>query len=448
MWLVVSNPLQQRNRLDGCEFVSTDWDLCSGDLGTEPGEVEENLEINFQLANRWGCILLLDEADVFLASRTAIDHLRNSLVSGESRPLPILNPSIRPVRPSAYLNPRIFTVFLRVLEYYAGVLFLTTNRVGDFDEAFASRIHMTLYYPPLDLDSTQAVFRLNLEKINARVTKKHRKLEINHFAVGGFVTSHWQANPKARWNGRQIRNACQTALALAEFEAEGGDHEAVMDPNAVVKLEVKHFKTVADAYLGFMQYMKDIYGIDADERAKEKFLRAGSTPTDRTNPLLTRRQQPDGHQPSAHTATASSFHNHPQYQYGPPPTPSQPGGQFSPALHQPHQYSNLSPSSAHYAPEYSQASPQTTYPEVQSWHNAQEVSRTDSNLQRGLPGPSTHATQATFRTTTAHVSPQAQGLPPAQLDPLSPNSMRGRGSGGAPGPQDWAQYQRPGSERG
>src|SRR4051794_28771603 len=30
------------------------------------------------------------------------------------------------------------------MEYYAGILFLTTNRVGDFDEAFTSRIHVSL----------------------------------------------------------------------------------------------------------------------------------------------------------------------------------------------------------------------------------------------------------------------------------------------------------------
>jgi hypothetical protein len=37
-------------------------------------------------------------------------------------------------------------VFLRVLEYYSGILFLTTNRVGIMDEAFKSRIHVSLYY--------------------------------------------------------------------------------------------------------------------------------------------------------------------------------------------------------------------------------------------------------------------------------------------------------------
>lgn len=54
----------------------------TGDLGTTAKEVEKTLESNFALANRWGCILLLDEADVFLAERTKEDFVRNGLVAG------------------------------------------------------------------------------------------------------------------------------------------------------------------------------------------------------------------------------------------------------------------------------------------------------------------------------------------------------------------------------
>ena len=90
-----------------------------GDLGMSPEQVEAALETNFQLAQSWGCVLLLDEADVFLAERRNVDVQRNALVS----------------------------VFLRALEYYSGLLFLTTNRVGTTDEAFRFRVHLILYYP-------------------------------------------------------------------------------------------------------------------------------------------------------------------------------------------------------------------------------------------------------------------------------------------------------------
>lgn len=96
--------------------------ITCGDLGLSPYEVEMSLKNVFRLAHLWDCVLLLDEADVFLSQRSQHDMKRNALVS----------------------------VFLRVLEYYNGLLFLTTNRVGTIDEAFKSRIHLSLYYvsPP------------------------------------------------------------------------------------------------------------------------------------------------------------------------------------------------------------------------------------------------------------------------------------------------------------
>lgn len=54
-----------------------------GDLGLSAEEVENKLSQIFYLAARWDCVLLLDEADVFLAERTKSDLKRNSLVSGE-----------------------------------------------------------------------------------------------------------------------------------------------------------------------------------------------------------------------------------------------------------------------------------------------------------------------------------------------------------------------------
>lgn len=41
-------------------------------------------------------------------------------------------------------------VFLRLIEYYSCLLFLTTNRVEGFDSAFHDGIHVKIRYPPLD----------------------------------------------------------------------------------------------------------------------------------------------------------------------------------------------------------------------------------------------------------------------------------------------------------
>ncbi|EOD43148.1 putative aaa family atpase protein [Neofusicoccum parvum UCRNP2] len=160
------------------------------------------------------------------------------------------------------------------MEYYAGILFLTTNRVGDFDEAFTSRIHISLYYPALDMDKTTEVFKINMEMIEERFSKKERRIDIDKYNIGIFAAQHFSEHQQARWNGRQIRNACQTALALAEFEAQGKDTKDVLLPNAVVELRVRHFEIVRDAYLEFTKYMINLHGTSDTRRAKEAKLRA------------------------------------------------------------------------------------------------------------------------------------------------------------------------------
>lgn len=232
--------------------------ITCGDLGTDAAAVEAALERHFALANRWGCVLLLDEADVFLAERSPQDFVRNSLVA----------------------------VFLRVLEYYAGILFLTTNRVGDFDEAFSSRIHVSLYYPPLKLEPTRRIFKLNLGIIRQRIEGRGVSIDIREPDILHFAERYWRKNKKMRWNGRQIRNACQTALALAEYEAQRGavqdrrtldaKTEAKREVNVAAKVELtqRHLEKVADAYLEFMKYLKDIYGRDPERRAKAMGWRA------------------------------------------------------------------------------------------------------------------------------------------------------------------------------
>lgn len=65
--------------------------ITCGDIGETASSVETNLAKHFQLAHRWGCVLLLDEADVFMAKRTlgsANDIQRNSLVSGKYNMFP------------------------------------------------------------------------------------------------------------------------------------------------------------------------------------------------------------------------------------------------------------------------------------------------------------------------------------------------------------------------
>ena len=84
-------------------------------------KLEAQLLLIFQRAEKWNTSLLLDEADVFLEQRSVHDVHRSGLVS----------------------------VFLRELEYVQGIMFLTTSRAKQIDDAIASRIHLPLRYESL-----------------------------------------------------------------------------------------------------------------------------------------------------------------------------------------------------------------------------------------------------------------------------------------------------------
>jgi len=68
--------------------------LSAGDLGTNPAKVDAALTEALECCQMWNAALMLDEADVFLESRSAVSLDRNELVSSKS-PLPSSPPSVR-----------------------------------------------------------------------------------------------------------------------------------------------------------------------------------------------------------------------------------------------------------------------------------------------------------------------------------------------------------------
>ncbi|KAL2258743.1 hypothetical protein VTK26DRAFT_7813 [Humicola hyalothermophila] len=146
--------------------------LTSGDLGSDPWEVERELSRILELVARWKAILLLDECDVFLEARSTHELERNKIVS----------------------------IFLRTLEYYEGIMFMTTNRVEDIDAAFQSRIHVSIEYPDLTAASRRAIWANFLRGSNLRSSLTDK--DIAELA-------------ELKLNGRQIKNVLKTAQLLA-----------------------------------------------------------------------------------------------------------------------------------------------------------------------------------------------------------------------------------------
>lgn len=100
-------------------------------LGTDPDELEEALEEVLERAVRWNAVLLIDEADVYIHERG--DNIQQNAIVG---------------------------VFLRVLEYYSGVLFLTTNRATVIDDAIESRCIAHVRYELPVADEQRQLWRI------------------------------------------------------------------------------------------------------------------------------------------------------------------------------------------------------------------------------------------------------------------------------------------------
>jgi len=150
------------------------YTVSMGELGTTPEALEERLTDVLDLAAPWGALVLIDEAEMLLEKRSKGEVLRNALVC----------------------------VMLRLIEYYRGILILTTNRVSELDPAFQSRVQCALRYEPLDTTSraqiwTDLLTRLPLEQAG----------DIDVSALAMHVL-----------NGRQIKNTLQLASALAQHE--------------------------------------------------------------------------------------------------------------------------------------------------------------------------------------------------------------------------------------
>ena len=157
-----------------------------------------------------------------------------------------------------------------MLEYYSGILFLTTNRVGAIDDAFRSRLHLTLYYPKLDKSQTKAIFKNNfrrIEDINADRAKKG--LLTFEYTESKIMAWAKQNRDTLKWNGRQIRNAFQTVLALAEFDTKQDNKDST-----TATVTKKHFKIVASATKEFNKYLLETHGYTEDKVAKRDFMRA------------------------------------------------------------------------------------------------------------------------------------------------------------------------------
>jgi len=173
------------------------YSVTVGELGCDVPTLETNLRNLLELSARWNAITLLDEADIFMQKRQDADIERNGFVG----------------------------IFLRLLEYHRGILFLTTNRVECFDDAFQSRISLSLTYKPLNKVARVKIWNTFLTRAGAQ------DISAEEFAM-------WEMN------GREIRGLVRLATALM---VAGKDERLSTDHiNRVLQIQQGRFRLLTE----------------------------------------------------------------------------------------------------------------------------------------------------------------------------------------------------------
>jgi len=136
-----------------------------------------------------------------------------------------------------------------------------------------------------------------------RLKERLKTIQIDNQQILEYAKLHFETQCRLTggtgWNGRQIRNAFQSATALAQFECKS--------PSDPVHLQVRHFEIVAKAAAEFDDYLIRTTGHSDAERAAFNMMRTDSFNPSTSNPMsLESMMQARGYTGAA-TAHMASF---------------------------------------------------------------------------------------------------------------------------------------------
>lgn len=125
-------------------------------------------------------------------------------------------------------------VMLRVLEYFKGILIMTTNRVMTFDVAMLSRCHYAVNFKLLTLKQEKEIWQGYVDQLNGK--NSSGRSEIQRWVEQ--VTKK-----RTKLSGREIRNLFTTAQTLAQAAP-------------TKKITMKHLERVYDRLMEFTEAME------------------------------------------------------------------------------------------------------------------------------------------------------------------------------------------------
>ena len=161
------------------------YPITVGELGYTTTDIENNLKNILNLAESWNAILLIDEADIFLEKRSSETSIeRNSIVG----------------------------IFLRLLEHYKGIMFITTNRSTVIDPAILSRMSIIINYDDLSPSTRSQIWKI-LFRIN--------DIEVNDIDIEKWSTYNV--------DGRRIKSIVKNAMTIYKANETRGVNNKISE---------------------------------------------------------------------------------------------------------------------------------------------------------------------------------------------------------------------------
>jgi SpoVK/Ycf46/Vps4 family AAA+-type ATPase len=182
---------------------------CS-DVGTNVSTAEDYMRSVSEICNAWDCVVLFDDAEIFFEQRTMHDMERNAMV----------------------------VTFLRCLDFFTGLVILTTNRVGTFDETVRSRVQLVIYLEQWNYDERVKIWKTVIRDLVSFIDQN----QIDKLMSDIYLFAEWKLN------GWEVDNMVKMAMQLACSQDEC--------------LSRRHFQQVFKNSEEFIAYISEVNGTD------------------------------------------------------------------------------------------------------------------------------------------------------------------------------------------
>lgn len=181
------------------------YTMTCGDLGDEPELLDLRLHETFLRGINWGAIVLLDEVDEYVYSRSRY-HTKRS-----------------------YLTP----ILLRHLKTSESLTIITMTHADKFEDAFMGHLQLSLQLPDFSFKDQKDIWIKAIDSVPFRLDHKVELKDFINTKLETFGDGRFR-----RMNAKQITNAVRLAIAIARGDGQDSSAYDLNEHHIVTTLQL------------------------------------------------------------------------------------------------------------------------------------------------------------------------------------------------------------------